>query len=180
MRTILLALDAVMGARMVVFAILDGDSTVLLNDETTNVVRLETVAWRPFAIGFAEMWLAYATICAWFSVVGRALYTISLCAECQTIVGITKPIFDLKTSLASYTSRLILSLINAPIEDNTFGDTLALSQHVPANTMFTSLLLVIVRLAVQRHGLATIRPQKVPTNTSGAKSIPILLTVDIN
>lgn len=44
MRTILLALDAVMGARMVVFAILDGDSTVLLNDETTNVVRLETVA----------------------------------------------------------------------------------------------------------------------------------------
>ena len=39
-----MALYAAMGARMVVFAILDGDSTVLLNDETTNVVGLETVA----------------------------------------------------------------------------------------------------------------------------------------
>lgn len=39
-----MALDAVIGARMVVFAILDGDSTVLLNDESTKIVRLETVA----------------------------------------------------------------------------------------------------------------------------------------
>lgn len=95
-------------------------------------------------------------------------------------MGITKPIFYPKPSLASYTNGLILSLINASIEDNTFGDTLALSQHVPSNTVLTSLLLIVVRLAVQRHGLATICPQEVPTNTSGAKSIPIQLTVDIN